>query len=204
MPTEKAKTITKHPRRRVGNISKLTGKSFPKDLLFFDTETYIIEGENDTLTWPLRLGVAIYVHLNDDMTVGKRTVLTFKTVEDFITILKTYCKSRRKVYVFAHNIKFDIMVMNLPLELDKHDIKSSLPVINERLFIWHMDIGNSSALFLDTANYGVISVEQLGNDLGYEKLKVDFDTVSESDLITYCRRDVEILERFMIDYIGFI
>lgn len=204
MPTNQPKTVTKHPRRRTGNISKLTGQSFPKDLLFFDTETYIIEGDNDTLTWPLRLGVAIYVHLNDDMTIAKRIVLTFKTVDDFITILKTYCKSRRKVYVFAHNIKFDIMVMNLPIELDKHDIKSSLPVINERLFIWHMDIGNSSALFLDTANYGVISVEQLGNDLGYEKLSVDFDSVSESDLITYCRRDVEILEKFMLEYIRFI
>lgn len=200
----KNKTVTKHPRRREGNISKLKGEYYPKEFLFFDTETYIIPEEHDKLTWPLKLGIAIYVKLNDDMTVNKRTVLLFRTVNDFIDILKTYCKARKSLYVFAHNAKFDVMVMNLPMELDKQQIHSDLPIINERLFIWHMTVGKGTALFLDTANFGVSSVEQLGDDLGFPKMKIDFDKCSDNELVAYCRNDTEILERFMLDYVRFI
>src|SRR5258706_1670693 len=197
-------TITKHPRRREGNIPKLKGNLRPTEFLFFDTETYIVDGKNNTVQWPLRLGVAIYVKLNKDLTINKRLVLSFKTVDDFITILKTYCKAQRKIYVFAHNIKFDIMVLNLPMELDKHGIHSNLPVISERLFIWNVPVNKAHALFLDTANYGVISVEQLGKDLGYPKQKVDFTNVSDDILRAYCRVDVEIIEKFILEYVRFI
>lgn len=198
------KTIEKHPRRRIGNIPKLKGNYRPTEFLFFDTETYIINDENDKVKWPLRLGIVIYVKFAKDMSIEKRRVLSFKTVDDFITILKTYCKARRKLFVFAHNIKFDIMVLNLPMELDKHGIKTNLPVISERLFIWHFSIGKGHCLFLDTANYGVISVEQLGHDLGYSKQHVDFDNCTDDELLAYCRVDVEILEKFMLEYVRFI
>lgn len=197
-------TIVKKPRRKIGGIPKLHGANRPTELLFFDTETFVIDLPHDTVKFPMRLGVAIYVKLNKDLSLNKRVILSFYTSDEFITILKTYCKARRKLYVFAHNIRFDIMVLNLPLELSKHGIKSNIPIISERLFIWNVPINKAHALFIDTANFQIISIEQIGKDLGYPKQKVDFTTVSDSDLLTYCKRDVEIIEMFVLEYVRFI
>jgi hypothetical protein len=44
----------------------------------------------------------------------------------------------------------------------------------------------------------------LGELVGIPKLSVDFDTVSDADLLTYCRRDVEILVRLWVKWFEFL
>lgn len=192
------------PYRHEGGIPKLKGNKMPTEFIFFDTETWIKELPDGKVEFPLRLGVAIYVKINTDYSVSKRCVLRFYDTSSFIDILKTYIKGRKTVYVFAHNIKFDIMVLNLPLLFSDAGVTSKLPIINERMFIWRANFDKARAIFLDTANYGVISVELLGKDLGYEKQTVDFKQVDEETLLRYCVRDTEILEKFILSYIQFI
>lgn len=203
---KKSQLVIRHvkPHRREGGIPKLTGNKMPTEFLFFDTETHIVEYPDGKVEFPLRLGVAVYVKIKSDYSIVKRITLRFSSTDEFITILKTYATGKKTLYVFAHNVKFDIMVLNLPLCLSDRGISSKLPIINDRMFIWRVNIGKARAIFLDTANYGVISVELLGKDLGYEKLSVDFKSVTDEELLYYCRRDVEILEKFMLSYIQFI
>lgn len=198
--------LVKHvrPHRRLGTIPKLTGNTFPKEFIFFDTETYIQKVGDDKILFPMRLGVAIYIKLDSKHNIKKRTILRFLDANSFIDILLTYCKGRKTIYVMAHNIKFDIMVLNFPLALADRDIKSRLPIINDRMFIWNVYINKAKALFIDTANYCVISVEQLGHDLGRPKQTVNFTDVDDETLFSYCRNDVEILEEFMLSYIKFV
>lgn len=198
--------IVKHvkPHRRLGSIPKLTGNTFPKEYIFFDTETHIVKTDKHTIIFPMRLGIAIYIKLDKDHNIIKRTVLRFDSANDFIDILSTYCKGKKTIYCLAHNIKFDIMVMNLPLALHDKGYKSRLPIINERMFIWNVYINKAKALMIDTANFCVISVEQLGKDLGRPKQEVNFEDVDTETLFGYCRNDVEILEEFILSYVKFI
>lgn len=202
MPDPTVKTIKSH--RRLGPIPRLKGNAFPKEFIFFDTETYTNMITETKMVFPMRLGIAIYVRIDKDHNVIKRRVLDFNTANDFIDILRTYCTGKKTIYVLAHNIKFDIMVLNLPMSLAKRSFTSKLPIINERMFIWNATINNGKAVFIDTANYCVISVEQLGNDLGKPKGIVDFTNVSDDELRKYCVNDVEILEEFVLAYVKFI
>ncbi|GAJ19388.1 unnamed protein product, partial [marine sediment metagenome] len=54
-----------------------------------------------------------------------------------------------------------------------------------------------SIVFLDIMNWFVESLARTGQRIGIPKLKIDFETCSDSFLSAYCKRDVEIeLENF--------
>ena len=197
MPKQKAK-------HHSGHIPPLKGKEFPHHLLFFDTETTIERIDTKTKYFPLRLGIVIYIVLNDKAEVVSREVIQFKNAHQFAQILNKKSDKDYTLHIFAHNIKFDIMVLNLPFLLNSYGWYHSFPIINDRMFIWRANNKKKKIVFIDTANYGVITVEKLGEEYGYPKLKVDFYNVSDTELFTYCERDVDILTHFILDYIHFI
>lgn len=187
--------------RKDGKLKKLKSQSIIQRLLFFDTETYINETKPKYFEFPLRLGVAIYVELGTEANIIRREETIFYSTDEFLDLLRRYTHKGKLLNVFAHNIGFDIRVLHLVHRFIELGWTSKPPIINAKTFIWkvHTDRGNIS--FLDTANYGVISVEKLGEDLGLPKLDIDFNTSSDIDLITYCRRDVELLEQFILGFI---
>jgi hypothetical protein len=49
-----------------------------------------------------------------------------------------------------------------------------------------------------------MSLKELGNNIGLQKLDVDFNNVSNKDLKTYCRRDVEIIYKFIREFLNYL
>lgn len=191
-------------KRREQPLPRTKLSTIPKHLIFYDTETYIIETDDGITEFPLRLGVAIYIKLNNTNEVIKREQIVFKTNNEFMDFILDNSYSKQKLWCFAHNSGFDVRVLDLPTLVHERGFTSTPPIINDRVFIWDIKTPKNIITFLDTANYGVRSVDQLGKDMGYAKQSVDFNTVSEADLINYCIRDTEILEKFILSYIDFI
>src|SRR5574341_2126571 len=52
--------------------------------------------------------------------------------------------------------------------------------------------------------HGVISVKMLGENISHLKSSVDFNTIDDVTLMTYCVNDVTILEKFVTEYIRFL
>lgn len=196
-----AKSNSKH---RVGFIPPLKGKQFPHHMIFFDTETTIEKIDSKTKKFPLRLGVAIYISLDETQKILEREVYRFYSAQQFVDFINKKSSKEYTLYLFAHNIKFDIMVLNLPHILNYFGWNHSFPIINDRMFIWRANIKKRKIVFIDTANYGVISVRKLGEELGYEKLTANFYDISDNDLYAYCERDCDILCKFILNFIGFI
>lgn len=190
--------------RFAGKIKANKRQGIPTHALFLDTETYTRFTRDKRVVFPLRLGVAIYNRYDKNGAVKHRFISRFTTPQQFIKILSEYLHKGKTLYVFGHNIGFDIRVLNLPFIFNKIGWNSTPPIINNRLFIWRVSSPNGSIAFVDTANYGVISVSQLGDDLGYPKLHIDFRTKDVDKLFEYCQRDVEIIEKFMGEYILFV
>lgn len=186
-----------------GKLKAVKHKAKLYRCLAFDTETHVINDGKGNITFPLRLGVAIYFEVTEDNKVTKRKVYNFTSQREFITILKQNMNKESKLHLFAHNVGFDIRVLGLVNYFNSEFWLSEPPVLNGRLFIWSLTDHGKDCVFLDTANYGVISVAQLGKDFGYDKLSVDFDNVTDSELLTYCERDVDILVRFITEFIIF-
>lgn len=190
--------------RNPGAIKPNKRQGIPVNCLYLDTETYTKFTGDKRIVFPLRLGVAIYNHMDDNGGVKHRFISRFTTPMQFVKLLKSYLHKGRTLHVFGHNIGFDIRVLNLPFIFDKMGWKSEPPIINNRLFIWRVKTSIGAVVFVDTANYGVISVSQLGDDLKIPKLHIDFRTKDTEALYNYCLRDVIVIEKFMQEYILFI
>lgn len=191
--------------RIAGELKKLSGDSIPLNWLFFDTETYTEENmETQKIMFPFRLGVAIYLQLNPDMSVKNRKVLKFYKPLDFMEFIMSHLRKKTVLYIVAHNITFDLRVLDFFNMLNSRGVITQPPAFKERLFMWDISTDKGKMLFLDTSQFGVLSVEKLGSDMGFEKMSVDFNNVTDNELMTYCIRDVEILEHFMLQYLSFI
>ena len=190
--------------RKEGFLGDRKRQTIPKHLLFLDTETSVIENDDKIIHFDYKLGVGIYVELDKTGDVKTRKVYTPETKESFVKLIKDLAEKHKHLYVFAHNMGFDLRVLYAFKLLSAIGWDSEPPIINNMVFIYTCSKNKNKISFIDTANLGVRSVDQLGKDMGYDKLEVDFNTVSDEELLTYCIRDTEILERFVLEYIRFI
>lgn len=191
-------------KRIEGTIRKLTGDTIPHNLVFFDTETFVIRSENGRIDFPFRLGHIRYLEITSDCQIKKQASYDFFSEDDMSHKFIELVEKKKKINVFAHNVAFDIRVLGLIHYLGLMGFESEPPIINQLVFSWELKKEDKKIIFLDTANLGVRSVESLGKDLGYEKMSVDFDSVTDEELLNYCKRDVEILEKFVYEYLKFI
>lgn len=196
--------MSKSQKRVEGVLPPLSGQTLPTHLFFYDTETYVTQNDNDTVSFDFRLGIVIYVKINKQCEVIKRDVHEIKDGTDFINFIYSKLSSKQKAYVYAHNQGFDLRVLDLFKLSYRMGFKSSVPIWQQMLFIWDMKRDKRTISFIDTANLGVQTVDKLGKDMGLYKGDVDFDNVTDDSLLEYCVRDVEILETFVLSYIRFI
>lgn len=192
------------PFRKDQPLPKLSTATFPKRWLYFDTETHYVKGTKDGNPMDFKLGYAIYVEYKKDGTVYKRQEYTLTHIEEFLQILHSLDKKKKKLMVVAHNIKFDIQVLDVPFSLFKSGIETNPPIINGMTFLWTIKLGNGSTQFIDSANFVPVSLEKIGKDLGFPKMEIDLDNCTYDELMTYCRNDVLVLEKFVTEFLRFL
>ena len=172
------------------------------NFVFVDTEANFIEKKNfDLLTF--KLGCAIFWNRNENQLFSK-TYLNRNTFWNDLE--KRFSKEYKELILFAHNTKFDIKMLDGYSQLikrgwllDRHYVRNKTFIITFKKKI------NSKLTYTlrlwDTTNYVSESLESLGESVGYPKLKVDFKRATLQELITYCKRDTEILYQFIKSFI---
>lgn len=185
-------------------IPRLKRVSYPKRCLFFDTETkpkFLDTGEQ---IQELYLGVAIYVTLDEQCNIKKKVTKEFYSSDEFFDILESYLSKKIKLYVFAHNIGFDLMVTNPFDRWNEQGIELKPPIHSGFRFIWRVKHPKGSVEFINTGNYVNYSLERIGQDLGFPKLDIDFNNATDSQLLTYCEQDTEIVAKFILELLQFL
>jgi len=176
----------------------------PQRIIFFDTETKKVQiGDNkDLLT--LKLGVAqLYAYqTGKGMTFREEHLIT--DPGDFWKWVDKKSWTGKTTYIVAHNIVFDLNVVggfkrlaDLGWTLDSFYSKSMISI-----FRWSKD--NCTLIGLDNGNFFRGKLEKWGNVVGLPKLDVEFHTVSDAELLTYCRRDVDIMVSLWDTWLSFI
>lgn len=192
------------PFRRSEPIPKYRRNTIPKRFLFVDTETKSnpvpLLGDEQLL----KLGVCIYVELDDKGYTTKRNVHTFYTALEFIDLMLSYERSKNRLIIVGHNVLFDIEVMNLPARFTELGLTHIYPIKNGKTFIWKVKSVKGSYLFIDTANYTATSLYKIGKDIGLPKMSIDFENCTDEELLSYCLNDTEICEKFILEYIRFL
>lgn len=197
--------------RSCGFIKQNHRLNMPNHMLFVDCETVPVK-EGDFDRQVLRLGVCCYVRRRKGSYSEKWFV--FKSEKEFWLFLNNIHKSRTKLYVFAHNADFDFNVLGfrvVPRELGyepvafRWDAGSWFTIFAKyRENSKGKRVIDKKLILLDTMNFFHTSLAELGRHIGVEKLSVNFETASEDELVTYCRRDVEIIKEACLRLISWL
>ena len=104
--------------------------------------------------------------------------------------------------MFAHNTQFDFLMLdgfNQLLHngwiLKSHYVKSKTFILVFKKLC--LDNKYYTLHIWDTMNYVPEKLVKIGISVGYPKLDVDFDNVSDKELEVYCMRDTEIIYEFI-------
>lgn len=171
----------------------------PPQVAFIDTETFrqdCPEGEAHTLRlWAGRLDVRRDRYPGN---LGTTTGYGF-TVSELADQLDIWTEGQRCLWVYAHNLSFDLAVTRLPAELHArgwevtgHAVSSDSPWLR-------MKRGQCVLTFADSWGWLRAPLDHIGADVEYVKPDLPGWDDSDAAWLARCEGDVEILARAMLE-----
>lgn len=191
---------------RIPHSMKVTKTiDYPSNLLFFDTET---RGEIDKKNMSKSkhtffMGYVYATRLEKlHETRIKQSVLN--TIADFWAFLKRRLDERRPLYCFAHNLPFDLTILNFWNYVEQHNLRFDFSVMEDPPCIFLLKINECKVYFIDTMNYWRLPLSEIGKSVGIEKTEMPNDYSRSKEWVSYCSNDVIILKEAIIQLIRFL
>lgn len=189
-------------------LRKNHSQILPRQFIFVDTETYQERVSETEIVHKLRLGYAIYYRrINKWEEIEEKSIsshLLFYDAEDFWNWALNKIRKKSSVWIVAHNWNFDFLILDSIEQLRKRKFWCKKFVAESNCFFASFTNNIVALHFVDSTNYFKTSLSALGEVVGLEKLSVDFDNVSDDELATYCKRDVEILKEAFLSLVRFL
>lgn len=188
----------RYPRKLAGNRST----SFPSNILYLDTETLPVNWGDHTLN---RFRMAWTCHKKGE-TTSHRAVEDWKYWEDPLQLcsyIDALCYGKQTLVIYTHNAFFDLQAIGFFHHFPRWGWKLDFFYDKGLTYLFFITKGTARIKCVSTTNYFDFSLKKLGEDIGLEKLEVDFERDSDQTVKRYCRRDVEILVRSMEKYAAF-
>lgn len=177
--------------------------ALPSRMLFLDTETNpepYEQGEIHTM----RLAWSCYYERRGGPRKDTEIWLPWTKARPMWDYIAGLVHDQTQLYVFAHNIFFDLQSSwFFPLFTKWGWV---LDFIHDKGLTYILVIrkGKKTIRLLSTTNWFDTKLSSLGDMIDLPKLEIDFNDTSDEALSVYCRRDVEIIKRVMLDYMSFV
>ncbi len=190
--------------RKAHILNQTKSVARPSDIIFFDTETSQVLTQGGDTLHRLKIGVAQHYRSRDRDTLKYQAELVFQDKAQFWRKVDRAVRDKSTVYLVAHNIVFDLAVMDafswlasMGWELSSFYTKAAVSI-----FRWKQ--GERQLVGIDNCNLFPGKLETWGKIMDLPKLPVDFESVSLADLVVYCRRDVEIMVKCWRTWLAFL
>lgn len=171
--------------------------AMPRRIVFVDTETKPKELPDGRIQQIFKLGVSCYYCKKHGRHLEKTQWQDFRSTSKFWDFVFECCQSKTKLWVIARSLTFDFTVLKGWKHLREAGYKLKFFHCKGSTVIISVRKKGKSILFVDSLNWFRETLAQTGERIGLAKLSIDFKTCSDSELLTYCYRDVEIeLENF--------
>jgi len=195
-------------KRVVHYIKPNENREAPHHIILVDTETVIEKMGEFSQNQYFRLGFAIYLRWDAAQKEYVESEYPLKSIDDFYQLLDSLATPKRKLVIFSHNSSFDYAILKMDTYFSSRKFEITLRTISQifliRAFRKGID-GSCSIVYSDTMNYYKMSLDKLGEIFGEKKMeKPDFENVSDSELMRYCRQDTKVLATVMIKHIKFV
>jgi len=180
-------------------LKPIKSLAMPRRIIFVDTETKPVELSDGRIQQILKLGVSCYYCKKHDRHIQKTEWQDFRDAVSFWDSVFMRSQPNQRLWVIARSLTFDFTVLKgwkflreAGYKLKFFHCKGSTAIISVRN-------KKKSILFADSLNWFRETLKQTGERIGLPKLEIDFKTCSDSELLTYCYRDVEIeVENFKL------
>lgn len=172
---------------------KAGAKCAPNNLLFFDCETHfgsaasVAGGELQTL----RLGYWM-AYRREGVKRTRSDAGTFRTPDAFWSAVRGRLDNRRPLWVFAHNIAYDLGCVNGWKWITGGSFKADKAFVTGSMFYLKGYVDGCGLIFCDTLNYYRCSLAELGRSVGVPKMTMPAYDAPDAEWETYCRNDVEV------------
>lgn len=185
-------------------LKQTRGENRPSNVIFFDTETNTVPISEDERKLVLKLGVVQHCQTIKGERLKPQKDLVFTTPGELWDFIDNRSYSKRTNYLVAHNLGFDLAVTDGFTHLYRRGWKLESFYSKGVTSIFRWSEGDRKLLGVDNTNLFPGKLELWGEIMKVPKLSVDFDTVSDCELIIYCQRDVEIMRRSWLTWLDFL
>lgn len=177
----------------VHNLGPNSREDSPRQFIVLDTETRDVSTRDDEVH-QLILWCAATTRRGTTHPSRPRYEQAYGyDADDLATWIDAQVKTTPPVWVYAHNLSFDLAVTRLPLlltghgwQITTHNLASDAPWAILRK-------GNRTLRLVDSHSLLPVSVAQLGVDLGIDKPPLPPDPDDDGAWLQRCRADVDIV-----------
>ena len=169
----------------------------PQRYYFFDCEANIKRHKNGFEDHSFRMCVLTDITYGKTRRKHRRYTQTFWDKLDFNKFILKRIKRNETLTLIAHNVKYDLQLSETVQYLLTAGMKMRTYYSTEGTFVCVLKAEWGEIKILDTMNWFKSTLRELGDRINLPKLDADFDNISDKDIVTYCKRDVEIMVRTM-------
>lgn len=171
----------------------------PPAVIFLDTETRTVQSEPVEILG-LRLWAATFV----DRKVPKRTTERHesgwgRTANDLALWIGNVTRNRETVWLYAHNLGFDLTTTRLPLWLVRHGWSITEASVGGKSPWLRMKRGAKVLTIVDSWGWLPVALERIGQAVTVPKLPLPSEDDSEAAWLARCGWDVDILARAVLE-----
>lgn len=178
--------------------------AMPRHVIYLDTETRPEQVAPNRTLHHFRLGWALYLHREAGQTPETGEWCSFDRIEQFWEWLALHLVPKRVLYLIAHNVRFDLIVLQTFLKLPQYGWRLSFFYDADRTQVFEFRAEDYCIRCLSSTNFLPGSLAELAPLVDMVKGAPDFDTAAAEELSAYCRNDVLILARAMEQYMRFL
>ena len=190
--------------RRCHWLRKNTSSNRPEILVFVDVESNLNAINDHADKHDFRLGWACLCRYDK---VKGLSILGWNKITDplkFWHTIGALSVQYKDIYVIAHNVDYDARVLHAFSILPGIGWTPDYLILANSCHFFTFTADKNSINLLDNMNYWQLSLADLGQEFGIEKMDVDFDTCTDDELSEYCHRDVEILVKCWQYWLAFL
>lgn len=190
--------------RRPHVLSPTVGNARPGEIIFFDTETNQTKQRDGSTKHTLKLGYAEHWRYTKRRGYFECDHIDFTDLETFWSWVDKQVRKKSTCYLVAHNIVFDLAIVHAFRDLAGRGWKLMSFYSKSTTSIFRWKDGERRLIGVDNMNLFQGKLSKWGDLFKFPKGHVDFDTVSDVDLLTYCIRDVQIMVRSWLEWMKFL
>lgn len=179
------------------------GSERPCKIIVFDTETKHKDDEKYEHHY-MDFAYVDYFERSKDGVISRDTWQLFTNNIEMWKYITSKAYDKSTLYVFGHNVYFDLQASGFFDYATQTGWKLKFVYDKGLTFILSIFQGKKKIKIISTTNFYDFSLAKVGEMLGIEKMKIDFDRDSDEYKKAYCRNDVVITREALLNYLAFI